>query len=58
MTAAESAGASGIFYWGSHWCQSWKWLTAPGWSDDDASRRSLFDDDAKATKGILGLVLQ
>jgi arabinogalactan endo-1,4-beta-galactosidase len=47
--------AKGIFYWGACWSQSWKWLDAPGWSNDDASRRSLFDDDAKATLGIDGL---
>ena len=54
----EKAGARGIFYWGSHWCQSEKWLTAPDWKDDDASRRSLFDDNAQATLGIKGLVLE
>lgn len=54
----ENAGADGIFYWGSHWTQSEKWLTAPDWNDDDASRRSLFNDKAEATKGIKGLVLE
>ncbi len=52
----KKTGAKGVFYWGSHWTQSDKWLVAPGWSDDDASRRSLFDDEAKATKGIRGLL--
>ena len=51
----QNAGGSGIFYWGGTWTQSSKWLKAPGWSDDDASRRALFDDNAKATKGIDGL---
>lgn len=51
----RDAGASGIFYWGGFWAQSSRWLKAPGWSDDDASRRSLFDDDARATIGIDGL---
>ena len=49
------AGGSGIFYWGAHWAQSSKWLTAPGWTDDDSSRRSLFNDSAVATKAIDGL---
>jgi arabinogalactan endo-1,4-beta-galactosidase len=51
----QQAGGSGIFYWGAFWSQSQKWLNAPGWNDDDASRRSLFDDDAKATPAIDGL---
>jgi arabinogalactan endo-1,4-beta-galactosidase len=50
-----NAGGSGIFYWGANWSQSSKWLNAPGWTDDDSSRRALFDDTAKATKGIDGL---
>ena len=51
----QQAGGSGIFYWGGFWSQGGKWLNAPGWNDDDASRRSLFDDNAQATKGIDGL---
>lgn len=51
----KDAGGSGIFYWGAFWSQSSRWLTAPGWNDDDASRRSLFDDDARATPAIDGL---
>ena len=51
----RDAGGSGIFYWGGFWSQSPKWLTAPGWKDDDASRRSLFDDRAQATLAIDGL---
>ncbi|WP_019586041.1 glycosyl hydrolase 53 family protein [Deinococcus apachensis] len=51
----KDAGGSGIFYWGAFWSQSSRWLNAPGWKDDDASRRSLFDDDARATVGIDGL---
>ena len=50
----RNAGGSGIFYWGAFWSQSSKWLTAPGWADDDTSRRSLFDDGARATKAIDG----
>ncbi|GHF49396.1 arabinogalactan endo-1,4-beta-galactosidase [Deinococcus metalli] len=51
----QHAGGHGIFYWGAFWSQSAKWLSAPGWTDDDASRRALFDDDAKATPAIDGL---
>lgn len=51
----RDAGGSGIFYWGAFWSQSRKWLTAPGSNDDDASRRSLFDDSAQATPAIDGL---
>ncbi|WP_229780640.1 glycosyl hydrolase 53 family protein [Deinococcus malanensis] len=51
----RDAGGSGIFAWGSYWLQSSKWLIAPGWSDDDASRRSMSDDNARATIGIDGL---
>lgn len=51
----RNAGGSGIFYWGAFWSQSGKWLTAPDWKDDDASRRSLFDDGGRATKAIDGL---
>jgi arabinogalactan endo-1,4-beta-galactosidase len=47
-----NAGGSGIFYWGAFWAQSSKWLNAPGWSNDDASRRSLFNDSAVAQVGI------
>jgi arabinogalactan endo-1,4-beta-galactosidase len=45
----------GVFYWGAGWSESSKWLVAPGWSNDDASTRSLFDGSGKATKGIDGL---
>ena len=51
----RQAGGSGVFYWGAFWSQSGKWLKAPGWSDDDASRRALFDDSARATPAIDGL---
>ncbi|BDP43277.1 arabinogalactan endo-beta-1,4-galactanase (plasmid) [Deinococcus aetherius] len=51
----RNAGGSGIFYWGAFWSQSSRWLMAPDWTDDDASRRSLFDDAARATVGIDGL---
>jgi len=51
----QGAGGSGIFYWGAFWSQSSHWLDAPGWNDDDASRRSLFDDNAQATAAIDGL---
>jgi len=51
----KNAGGSGIFYWGAFWSQSSKWLKAPTWTDDDTSRRSLFDDSARATKAIDGL---
>ncbi|SMB81441.1 glycoside hydrolase family 53 protein [Deinococcus hopiensis] len=51
----RNAGGSGIFYWGAYWSQSSRWLIAPAWSDDDASRRSLFDDGGRATIGIDGL---
>lgn len=52
---AKGAGVGGIFYWGTFWSQSKKWLIAPDWGNDDASRRSLFDDNARATVGIDGL---
>lgn len=26
----------GLFYWGATWTQADKWLSAPGWSDDNA----------------------
>ncbi len=48
----KNAGGSGLFYWGAFWAQSSKWLKAPGWSNDDASRRSLFNDNAVAQPGI------
>ncbi|MHA0041905.1 glycosyl hydrolase 53 family protein [Deinococcus sp. PEB2-63] len=51
----KNNGGNGIFYWGAYWSQSSRWLTAPGWGDDDASRRSLFDDSATATPAIDGL---
>lgn len=38
-----------LIYWGATWSQSAQWLNAPGWSDDDASRRSLFDDEGRPT---------
>ncbi|MFW8627516.1 glycoside hydrolase family 53 protein [Deinococcus sp. ME38] len=50
----RQAGGSGLFYWGAFWSQSSRWLKAD-WTDDDASRRSLFDDDARATPAIDGL---
>jgi len=40
-----------VFYWGSHWTQLEKWInTTENWGD--AARRSLFDSDARALKGI------
>ncbi|ADN01367.1 glycosyl hydrolase 53 family protein [Spirochaeta thermophila] len=54
-TVSAYSNVKGVFYWGAAWAQSWKWLSAPGWPDDDASRRSLFDDNAVATMGIDGL---
>ncbi|SMB81512.1 arabinogalactan endo-1,4-beta-galactosidase [Deinococcus hopiensis KR-140] len=51
----RDAGGSGIFYWGAFWSQSPKWLVAPDGKDDDASRRSPFDDGGQATKGLGGL---
>lgn len=45
-----------VYYWGAAWAQSERWLVAPGWPDDDASRRSLFDDDGVATPAIDALV--
>lgn len=51
-TTVVNAGGSGIFYWGACWAQSSKWLNAPGWTNDDASRRSLFNDSAVAQVGI------
>jgi len=50
----RTAGGQGIFYWGAFWSQSSRWLTS-SWSDDDASRRALFDDGARATPAIDGL---
>lgn len=46
----------GVFYWGAAWAQTDHWLNASGWADDDASRRSLFDDDGKVTLGLRGLI--
>ena len=54
----EIETVKGIFYWGAGWTQSEKWLEAPGWDDDDAAARSLFDDNARATRGIEGLFLK
>ena len=51
----RNAGGSGIFSWGAFWSQSGNWSTAPDWKDDDASRRSLFDDGGRATKAVNGL---
>jgi len=45
-------GVTSVLYWGAAWSQSSRWLVAPGWDDDDASRRSLFDDEGVATGGI------
>lgn len=61
LQAVKSAVSSysdvkGIFYWGAAWAQSNKWLSASGWDNDDASRRSLFDDNGYATKGLTGLI--
>lgn len=47
-----AAGGSGLMYWGAFWAQSSKWLNAPAWTNDDASRRSLFNDSAVAQTGI------
>ncbi|MBN2547426.1 MAG: glycosyl hydrolase 53 family protein [Spirochaetes bacterium] len=54
--ASSYPSCAGIMYWGAVWSQSTvgvKWLKA-NWNDDDASCRSLFDDNAKATLGIKG----
>lgn len=47
-----AAGGSGVFYWGAFWAQSSKWLVAPAWTNDDASRRSLFNDSAVLQVGV------
>lgn len=52
----DRPAVTGVFYWGAAWAQSERWLDAPGWNDDDPSRRSLFDDSAVATEGIDALV--
>jgi len=54
--ASSFQWCAGIMYWGAAWSQSTvgvRWLIA-NWNDDDASCRSLFDDNAKATSGIKG----
>jgi hypothetical protein len=35
--------------------ESTRWLVAPGWANDDAHCRALFDDRGRATQGIDGL---
>lgn len=40
------------FYWGRHWTQPEKWMHPAPETWADAARRSLFDDTAKALKGI------
>ncbi len=52
---ARHANVKGVFYWGAGWAVTWRWLRAPGWSNDDAATRSLFDWNGRATKGIDGL---
>lgn len=58
-TAVEDIESiKGMWYWGAGWSQATTgagWLSAPGWADDDAATRSLFDHTGKATKGIEGL---
>jgi len=49
------ANVKGVFYWGAGWAVTSRWLRAPGWSNDDAATRSLFDGNGKATRGIDGL---
>jgi arabinogalactan endo-1,4-beta-galactosidase len=49
------SNVKGVYYWGAGWSKSSKWLVAPSWTNDDASTRSLFDSNAKATTGIDGL---
>jgi arabinogalactan endo-1,4-beta-galactosidase len=49
------SNVAGVFYWGAGWAESSKWLVAPGWSNDDAHCRAIFDDSGKATTGIDGL---
>jgi arabinogalactan endo-1,4-beta-galactosidase len=51
----DYSNVKGVFYWGAGWSESSRWLVAPGWSNDDAHCRSLFDDAGKATTGIDGL---
>jgi arabinogalactan endo-1,4-beta-galactosidase len=48
----QASGGSGVFYWGAAWSQSSKWLVAPAWTNDDASRRALFNDSAVAQTDI------
>jgi arabinogalactan endo-1,4-beta-galactosidase len=50
-------GVKGIFYWGTTWSQSWNWLNAPYWEDDDAGARSLFDNNGYKTIGISAIPL-
>lgn len=52
----EITNVKGVFYWGAAWAKTDMWLNASGWSDDDASRRSLFDDDGAVTLGLRGLI--
>ncbi len=54
--AAVANNIKGVYYWGAAWAQSEKWLVATDWDDDDASRRSVFDDSGTATMGIRGLI--
>jgi arabinogalactan endo-1,4-beta-galactosidase len=49
------SNVKGVFYWGAGWAVTSRWLNAPGWSNDDASTRSLFDRSGRATIGIDGL---
>lgn len=53
----DYSNVKGVFYWGAGWAVTSKWLKAPGWSNDDAATRSLFDWNGKATKGIDGLAV-
>jgi arabinogalactan endo-1,4-beta-galactosidase len=51
----DYSNVKGVFYWGAGWAVTSRWLRAPGWSNDDAATRSLFDGNGRATKGIDGL---
>lgn len=53
-TARNYSNCKGVAYWGACWAQTGTWLYAPQWSNDDAGCRGLFDDNARATRGIEG----
>jgi arabinogalactan endo-1,4-beta-galactosidase len=48
----EHPNVVSVYYWGATWARSQLWLRAPAWTNDDASRRALFDDDGVATAGL------